>query len=387
MMPCLRAVLFGCLALALTACGEDGDAGGANVPDPTPQGVPDRDPLPIDKTLPIVFIHGFAGSAQQYESQSIRFVANGYPRERIVALDHEGSGSEYALYADLADELVDQVRAKFGVEKVYLVGHSRGTTVSSRYLHDPVRAAKVAKYISLDGRGCTTQDAAGTSQPFPAEIPCLAPSQMLLPGQAHVEVATSAESFAMQYEFLMGEPPAVRDIVRQVGPAQISGRAVNFPANTGRAGATLEIFEINAETGARLTTVPLDTFDIAEDGNWGPVEVVPEKRYEMALSAAETGTQHFYLQPYLRSSHFVRLLSGGADSVTRQNTHRGPNHAAMIAIRMREWYGDPNAAMSPRPADKMDQLEITHDQPRRRRAGRHHLSPDGKRRDRDSHSR
>ena len=38
-----------------------------------------------DVALPIVFVHGFAGSAQQYESQKIRFVANGYPAERIVA--------------------------------------------------------------------------------------------------------------------------------------------------------------------------------------------------------------------------------------------------------------------------------------------------------------
>jgi pimeloyl-ACP methyl ester carboxylesterase len=351
--------LLGFFALASSACSSDDEASsatpGPNPPGPTetgptPQGTPDRDPLPDDIALPLVFVHGFAGSAQQYESQAIRFAANGYPRERIRAIDHDGAGMDYAGYANLVDALVDEVRTEFGVPKVYLVGHSRGTTVSSNYLGDPARAAKVAKYVSLDGRGC---DAANTAQ-----VPCVAPTQALIPGQAHVEVATSKESFAMQYKFLVGEDPAVVDIVRQDKPVVISGRAVNFPANTGRAGASLEIFEINAETGARLSQTPLKTFDIGDDGNWGPVEVIPEKRYEMALSAADTGTQHFYLQPYLRSSHFVRLLSGGADSPTRLNTNRGPDHAAIIAIRMREWYGDPNAAMSPRPADKMDELEI-----------------------------
>ena len=321
-----------------------------NAPVSTPQGTPDRDPLPEGIALPIVFVHGFAGSAQQYESQAMRFVANGYPRNRIRAIDHDGAGMDYEGYANLVDGLVDEVRAEFGVEKVYLVGHSRGTTVSSNYLGDPARAAKVAKYVSLDGRGCDAANA--------AQVPCTAPTQALIPGQAHVEVATSKESFAMQYKFLVGEDPEVVDIVRQDKPVEISGRAVNFPANTGRAGATLEIFEIDGDTGARLAQTPIKTFDIAEDGNWGPVEVVPEKRYEMALSAADTGTQHFYLQPYLRSSHFVRLLSGGADSPTRLNTNRGPGHAAIIAIRMREWYGDPNATMSPRPPDKMDLLEI-----------------------------
>ena len=38
----------------------------------------------------------------------------------------------------------------------------------------------------------------------------------------------------MQYEFLVGEPPEVVDIVPQREPVEISGRAVNFPANTGR---------------------------------------------------------------------------------------------------------------------------------------------------------
>src|SRR5690625_2012878 len=49
-------------------------------------------PLPDDVALPIVFVHGFAGSAQQYESQAMRFVANGYPADRIVAYGHDGSG-------------------------------------------------------------------------------------------------------------------------------------------------------------------------------------------------------------------------------------------------------------------------------------------------------
>ena len=352
-MRALQTVLVGFLALQLSACSDDSGPATTNTPNnpiPTPQGTPDRDPLPDDIALPIVFVHGFAGSAQQYESQAMRFAANGYPRNRIRAIDHDGAGQDYPAYANLVDGLVDEVRAEFKVDKVYLVGHSRGTTVSSNYLGDPARAAKVAKYVSLDGRGC---DAANT-----AGVPCVAPTQALIPGQAHVEVATSKESFAMQYKFLIGQDPEVVDIVRQDKPVEISGRAVNFPANTGRAGATLEIFEINAETGARLAQTPIKTFQIAADGNWGPVEVVPEKRYEMALSAPDTGTQHFYLQPYLRSSHFVRLLSGGADSPTRLNTNRGPGHAAIIAIRMREWYGDPNATMSPRPADKMDSVEI-----------------------------
>src|SRR5262245_27783291 len=44
------------------------------------RGVDALPPLPEDVTLPIVFAHGGAGSAQQYASQAIRFAANGYPQ-------------------------------------------------------------------------------------------------------------------------------------------------------------------------------------------------------------------------------------------------------------------------------------------------------------------
>ena len=44
-----------------------------------PDGVDPLPPLADDVALPIVFVHGFAGSAQQYESQKMRLVANGYP--------------------------------------------------------------------------------------------------------------------------------------------------------------------------------------------------------------------------------------------------------------------------------------------------------------------
>lgn len=283
------------------------------------------EPLPEELTLPIVFIHGFAGSAQQYMSQAMRFVANGYPPERIRAFDHDGAGLDIPGYADQADAFIDAVMAEFQASQIYLVGHSRGTSVSNAYLENPARAAKVAKYIALDGRPC------------PAVVPCLAPNQAGLPGQAHVEVATSKESFAMQYEFLIGQPPAIVDIVPHGGLVSISGRAVDFPANTGRAGTTLEIFAIDSQTGMRESEEPHDTFEIGPDGNWGPARLDPKKHYELLLSADGSTQQHFYPQPFPRSTNLLRLLSGSPDSATRVNTHVGDHHATVIALRMREW--------------------------------------------------
>ena len=54
-------------------------------------------------------------------------------------------------------------------------------------------------------------------------------------------------------------------------------------------------------------------------------------------------THHLYLQPYLRSSHLVRLLSSPPDGDTRANTNVGDDHSAVIAIRMREWHAEDDA--------------------------------------------
>jgi len=331
---------------AIDAGGDgDGDLGVGTVT-ANPDGTDGLPALPIDKTLPIVFVHGFAGSAQQFEAQAQRFVANGYPIERIRAFDHDGAGFDIPGYADGVDAVVDQALEDFDVEQVYLVGHSRGTSVSTTYLSDEARRAKVAKYIALDGSPC------------PTTVPCISPNQAMLPGQAHVEVATSAESFEMQYEFLMDEAPEVVEIVPQKDPVTISGRAVNFPANTGRESATLEIWELEASTGHRATEEPHATMELDADGGWGPVMVDSRKYYEFALipsGEAVGSTHHLYMQKFLRDSQLVRLLSGDAMSATRVNTNTSDDHTSVIAIRMREWYAMDDGDAD---GDQSDILEV-----------------------------
>lgn len=285
--------------------------------------------LPDDVALPIVFVHGFAGSAQQFESQAMRFVANGYSQERIVAYDHDGAGLDFDAYAAGVEAVVEQTLDDFGVDEVYLVGHSRGTVVSSTYLTELGGAEQVARYVAIDGAPC------------PDVVPCIEVTQESIPGQAHVEVATSKESFAAQFEFLVGEAPEVVDIVPQDGSVTISGRAVNFPSNTGREGATLDIWRVDAATGARTEAEPHATFELGADGDFGPVGLEVGAHYEYVLSTPDSPNQHhLYLQPYLRDSHLVRLLSSPPDGPTRVNTNTGDDHASLVVMRMREWFAD-----------------------------------------------
>ncbi len=311
------------------ASAQVGDAGmsGGNGNDAGLRTVDNLPDMPIDKAIPIVFVHGFAGSAQQLYSQAMRFQLNGYPIDRIRAFEHHG-GQVPDDFPTMLDAFIDGVLAEFKVPKVFLIGHSRGTSVSAMYLGMPTRAAKVAKYVSLDGFGC--------SAAMTANIPCIEPNQRNLPGQSHVEVATSVEAFEKMYEHFLGEAPKIKEIAAQKEPVVISGRAVNFPENTGRDGATLEVWEINSQTGARVGSAALATFQIKADGNWGPVTVKADKHYEMVLFSG-SNYHHHYMQPFLRSSPFVRLLSGPSDTPARMNTNGGPNHSAAVVSRMREW--------------------------------------------------
>jgi pimeloyl-ACP methyl ester carboxylesterase len=294
-------------------------------------------------------VHGFAGSAQQIESNAMRFVANGYPADRIVAYDHDGAGLDIPGYAAGLTEVVDDTLAEFDVEQVHLIGHSRGTAVGTLFLSDPAQAAKVARYVAIDGRPC----------PEPQVVPCIAPVQAQFPGQTHVEVATSKESFAVQYEFLVGEAPEVVDIVPQRQPVEISGRAVNFPANTGRE-ATLDIWAIESDTGTR---VRLHTnVELGPDGEFGPVELENGAHYEYALSSdASPVVHHLYLQPYVRSSSFVRLLSSEPDGAIRQNTNVGDDHTALVITRMREWHAQGDADVLELSVDDGEPVDVITD--------------------------
>ncbi len=348
------AVLFIVAACSSGGGSADGGGGSASTERTAPtepvagnadaQGVDPLPPIDDEVALPIVFVHGFAGSAQQYESQAMRFAANGYPQDRILAFDHDGAGIDIPGYVSGLEEVIDGALDRFDAEQVYLVGHSRGTAVSLAYLSDPERATKVAKYVAIDGAPC------------PEVVPCTAPTQANNPGQSHVEVATSEQSFAMQYEFLVGEPPEVIDIVPQRAPVEISGRAVNFPANTGREGATLQVWEVDPDTGARVDSEPHATPELGPDGEFGPVEIRSGARYEYVLSSEGSPVvHHLYLQPYVRSSHLVRLLSSPPDGDTRTNTNVGEGHAAIIVIRMREWYALDDRDLD---GDQRDVLEI-----------------------------
>jgi len=326
----------------------------------------DDNPAP----LPIVFVHGGAGSAQQYESVARRFASNGFPDQRIETYEYNSaSGAAIAAAPAGVEALINDLREKFDVDQVNLVGHSLGTFVSNNFLNDPARRALVRHYVGIDGASNTT--CRDVWEPDPNEnIECMGiwaqPQGSRAVGstnhsfegqQTHVESATSPESFAFQYEFFLGEEPKTNLILPEPpGQVKISGRAVDFPANTGVDGATVEIFRIDADTGERRSDDPKATFEIGADGAWGPVHVNGGKQYEFVILREGTREHHLYTQPFIRDDRWVRLLTSPPGSAIPNNTNIGPNHTTTVIVRQKEWW-------TTHPSGRNDDLSIATESP------------------------
>jgi hypothetical protein len=306
---------------------------------------------------PVIFVHGGSGSAQQFESNAMRFTSNGYPHSRLFAYEYDTSisGDEaITLAVDGLDGFIAGVKSKTGSSQVDVLAHSRGTTVMHEFLSTPARAANVRRYVNFDGR---------TSASPPGGVPTLAvwgegdqtraiggAQNVYFPNKAHTEVTTSAEAFGEVYEFLNDKPAKTTQVVPEPpGKVTVAGRALIFPQNTPREGAVVEVYRIHPATGARVSSAPVHAVAVGPDGAFGPLRLNGRKHYEFAVVESGERTSHYYPEPFERSDHFVRLLTAPALAPFIDS---GPNHTVGAVTRMREWWGD-----QPSPGDN-DRLEI-----------------------------
>jgi pimeloyl-ACP methyl ester carboxylesterase len=312
---------------------------------------------------PIIFVHGYDGSAGQFESQKLRFVENGYPDAYVQVLEYDSSPAtplpgatglnpagiqliEQQLFPRL-DQLIAQLKGQTGRPQVELLAHSLGTILMQDYLNSsPQRAANVAHYVNIDGQtanappgGVSTLALWATKGPLsPPGRSITGAENVSIPDSTHVQCATSPLSFWWMYDFFTGNAPGTTDVVPQKGPITLSGRDVNFPQNNGLAGATLQLWAINQQTGYRTGAAPLASFQIGSSGDWGPVAVQAGKRYEFAEVRPGFPVHHFYYEPFIRSDHLIRLLE--SDPLRLAGGAPDPRSAAMVIIRYKELWGD-----------------------------------------------
>jgi hypothetical protein len=310
--------------------------------------------------LPVVFVHGQSGSAQQFETHAMRFTSNGYPQELLFAFEYDTSAGQ-PNPIDGLDDYVDEVLAETGADAVYAVGHSRGTSVWTQYLNGSAdRAAKVAKYVNIDG---------ATQATLPGGVPTIGiwgewntagsgfnrrgdtdavigdpADNYYFADKSHTETATSAEAFALMYEFFTGEAPTTTDVVPEPpGQVSVAGRAVIFPENVGATGSTLDVWRVAADTGARIGARPIATQAIDASGDFGPVNVNGLKHYEFAVTRTDGSVHHFYPEPFSRTDHFLRLNTSRPDEGIEAFIPRSPERTSLVISRQREFWGDQGA--------------------------------------------
>jgi len=312
-----------------------------------------------DPSRPVVFVHGGSGTALQFESQAQRFMINGYPLSYLAVYEHStaSGGPTPADQIDGLDAVIDAVLARTGHKQVYLLAHSRGTIVSTLYLRSSVaRAAKVAHYVAFDGNGV---GATATTPLGSAVVPTLClwgdlaqyvagdptksiegATYIIDSSQTHIEMATSAISFARLFKFINEREPATTEITPESGTnVTIQGRVVYFPENVGAPG-TLKIYEVNADTGFRNGTEPAFTKDVGADGEWGPYNIKKGSAYEFAFEHQAGGKHFFYREPINRSDYFIRLLTSRPGSGIGFLLTKSDNHTDILVSRDKEIWGD-----------------------------------------------
>ncbi|MER7274350.1 alpha/beta fold hydrolase [Dactylosporangium sp. NPDC000244] len=126
---------------------------------------------------PVVFVHGYTGSASNWVTAEALFRGAGYSSGELFAYEYNSYGSNITNAQGLA-AFVDQVKSRTGWSKVDIVNHSMGGLVSLWYLKQLGGASSVAHLASLAGANHGTTSA-GACLVF---VTC----QQMYPGSAFI---------------------------------------------------------------------------------------------------------------------------------------------------------------------------------------------------------
>ncbi|WP_316180625.1 MULTISPECIES: hydrolase [unclassified Bradyrhizobium] len=199
-----------------------------------------------------------------------------------------------------------------------------------------LRSDGLDKYAQADGR---LVGKPGVPTGITAEGPALKGATNLVLGALdHREVAFHPRAFREIYKFIAGREPA-QIAIQPEQQVRISGLVTGTPggAPTNRpvAGASVEVYRVSSETGAR-NGEPVYRGQTGADGRWGPAEVDPTSYVEIVLTSPGAPITHFYRSPFPRSSDVVHLRA--ARPLGQADAGAG---AILIMIRPRGYFGLP----------------------------------------------
>lgn len=341
----------------------------------------------LTEAPPIVFVHGNGDTAALWQTTVWRFESNGWPRERLHAINlpyplardedakpQAGRTSAAEHMAYLKAE-VDKVLQATGARRVVLVGNSRGGNAIRNYI-DNGGGDRVVSHAILGGtpnhgvwaipgfregnefsgigpflKGLNApKNAAGDevsgpvkwmtirsdnndkfAQPdglwigqkgTPTHVTAAGPelkgaTNIVIPRIDHRETSYSPAAFEATYRFITGQAPARTDIAAEksvvlngivtgLGLYPADPKTGNFSNNLPLAGAQLEVYVTDPNTGARKGSALLRK-TVSADGQWGPLTVPTVSPVEFVITAPGYSTTHIYRSGFPRSSNLIHL--------------------------------------------------------------------------------
>ena len=101
---------------------------------------------------PILFVHGWNGSASNWDTMKARFEKDGYPSSYLLAYNYNTSTSNKTTGETEVKARVEQLLASTGAAKVDILAHSMGSLNSRWYIKFvPGAQEKVDDWVSFGG--------------------------------------------------------------------------------------------------------------------------------------------------------------------------------------------------------------------------------------------
>ncbi len=305
----------------------------------------------VDTNLPIVFVHGFMGSGDNWATQIQRFTSNGFCEDKLFVFDWNsvGGGSNTS---SLLNKFIDGVLQKTNSQQINLVGHSAGGGVCYSYLKDSLQALKVAKYVHIGSSKMKT--AAGKNAQV-ATMNIYSTDDMVMKnggdiigainvkqtGNDHMQVATSGATFSAMYSFFTGSK---KNVNTKLAPSKafykiIGGKGVVLAENSPLAFDSFRVNIINPKTGQRYLTKnsqPLGDYVnwtvFGKDGSFA-FNINKDNYTEFEVHPTNGRKLFYYFEPLVNNNRNVYLRAlptGGMAAAMLGNIPNDDKQTALV---------------------------------------------------------
>ncbi|GGZ01304.1 esterase/lipase family protein [Streptomyces nitrosporeus] len=171
-------------AIAFTLFSPASAAGAAEVPAASSVSSSASAAAPLSTGTPVVFVHGYTGSASNWVTAMSVFRLNGWSGSNLFAYEYDSYGDNVGNARGLAS-FVDNVKSRTGASKVAIVNHSMGGLVSQYYLKVLGGHSSVSHLASIAGANHGTT--------FAGACLIYTTCQQMYPGSSFIAQITSGD--------------------------------------------------------------------------------------------------------------------------------------------------------------------------------------------------